>query len=146
MRWWFSMSFKSILLPYTIINFLFASLKLLTNFENVYWNPPQNFLLCDWSMFSSADLLLVSGKCTGINLSRAASGMIVQNHRLLPVSIFSVKIAAVGSLNRVPGRIFKFSKLFQRSKLKLLFWLLFLIFSSTRKQNTAETISAYILL
>ncbi len=38
--------------------FLFASLKLLPNFENAYGNPPQNFLLCDWSMFSSADLSL----------------------------------------------------------------------------------------
>ncbi len=34
MRWWFSRSFKSFSLPYTNINFLFASLKLLTNFEN----------------------------------------------------------------------------------------------------------------
>ncbi len=47
--------------PYTIINFLFASFKLLTDFENAYWNPPQNFLLCDWSMFSSADLSLAAG-------------------------------------------------------------------------------------
>ncbi len=33
---------------------LFASLKLLTNFENNYGNPPQNSLLYDWSMFSGA--------------------------------------------------------------------------------------------
>jgi hypothetical protein len=31
-------------------NFIFAILKLLTNFKNAYWNPSQNFLLCDWSM------------------------------------------------------------------------------------------------
>ncbi len=62
MRWWFLRSFKSFSLPYTIINFLFASLKILTNFENAYCNPPQNFLLCDWSMFSSADLSLAAGK------------------------------------------------------------------------------------
>ncbi len=37
-----------------------------------------------------------------------------------PVNIFSVKIAALGSLKRVTGRIFKISKRFQRSKLKLL--------------------------
>jgi hypothetical protein len=55
-------SFKSFSLPYTIINFLFASLKLLTNFKNAYWNPPKNFLLCNWSMCSSADLSLVAGK------------------------------------------------------------------------------------
>jgi hypothetical protein len=34
------------------------------------------------------------GKWTRINLSQAASGMILQNHRRLPVSIFIVKIAA----------------------------------------------------
>jgi hypothetical protein len=32
-----------------------------------------------------------------INLPQAASGMILKNHRRLPVSIFSVKIAALGS-------------------------------------------------
>ncbi len=54
--------FKSFPLPYTIINFYFDSFKVLTNFENAYWNPPQNSLLCDWSMFSSADLSLAAGK------------------------------------------------------------------------------------
>jgi hypothetical protein len=33
-----------------------------TNLENAYSNPPQNYLLCDWSMFSSADLSLAAGK------------------------------------------------------------------------------------
>ncbi len=60
--WWFSRSFKSSSLSFTIINLLFASLKLLTNFENAYWNPPQNSLLCDWLMFSSADLSVAAGK------------------------------------------------------------------------------------
>ncbi len=62
MRWWFSRSFKSFTLLYTMINFLFATLKLLPNFKNAFWNPPQNFLLCDWSIFSSADLSLAAGK------------------------------------------------------------------------------------
>ena len=57
-----SRSFKSFSVSYIIIIFLFASLKLLTNFENAYRNPPQNFLLCDWSMFPSADLSLAAGK------------------------------------------------------------------------------------
>ncbi len=65
-HWWFSRSLKSLSLPYTTINFLFASLKWLTNFENAYWNPPQNPLLCDWSMFPSAgpgaDPSLAAGK------------------------------------------------------------------------------------
>ncbi len=52
----------SLSLPYTITNFLFASLKLLTNFENAYWNPPRNSSLCDWSMFSSASLSFAAGK------------------------------------------------------------------------------------
>ncbi len=54
--------FQSFSLPYTMINFLFASLKLLTNFENSSWNPPRNSFFCDWSMFSCADLLLAGGK------------------------------------------------------------------------------------
>jgi hypothetical protein len=52
-------------------------------------------------------------------VSQAASGMILQNHRRLPVSTFSVKIVALRSLKRVTGRIFKISLLFQRSELKL---------------------------
>jgi hypothetical protein len=53
----------------------------------------------------------LQGKCARItcNLSQAASGMTLtlQNHRRLSVSIFSVNIAASGSM-----------KLFYRSKLK----------------------------
>jgi hypothetical protein len=49
-------------------------------------------------------------KCARINLSQAASGMIIQNHRQLPVNILSVIIAAFGSLKRVTGNIFKISK------------------------------------
>jgi hypothetical protein len=41
-------------------------------------------------MFSSADLSLAAGKM------QEASGMILQMHGRLPVSIFSVKIAALG--------------------------------------------------
>jgi hypothetical protein len=36
--------------------------------------------------------------------------MILQNHKRLPVNIFSVKIAALGSLKRLTGRILKISK------------------------------------
>jgi hypothetical protein len=49
-------------------------------------------------MFSSSDLSLAAGKMRKINLSQAASGI-----------IFSVQIAALGSLMRVTGRIFKMS-------------------------------------
>jgi hypothetical protein len=44
----------------------------------------------------------LQGKGARINLSKAASGMILQKH--------SVKIADLGSLKRVTGRIFKISK------------------------------------
>jgi hypothetical protein len=67
--------FRKLSLPNTIINFLFASLKLHNNFENAYWNPPQNYLLCDWLMFSTADLSLSAGKIARINLSLAAPSM-----------------------------------------------------------------------
>ncbi len=90
--------FQSFLLPYTINNFLFSSLKLLTNFENAYWNPPQNSLLCDWSMFSSADLSLAAGKMHKNLLITGGFSMILQNHRRLPVKISNVKVAALGSL------------------------------------------------
>jgi hypothetical protein len=59
-------------------------------------------------LFSSANLSLALGKCAGINFSQTASGMILQNHRLLPVSIFSIKIAS-DSLKRVTELIFKIS-------------------------------------
>ncbi len=65
-------------------------------------------------MFSSADLSLGAEKC-------AAFGIILQNHRRLPVSIFSVKIAALGSLKRVTGRIFKIVSNFKGASLNFEF-------------------------
>ncbi len=70
----------------------------------------QNSLFFDWSMFSSADLSLAAGKMRKNKLGC---------YRRLSVSIFSVKIAALGSLERVTRRIFKISKEFHSSKLKL---------------------------
>jgi hypothetical protein len=46
----------------------------------------------------------LQGKCARINMSQAASGIILQNHRQLPVGIFSAKLAALRS------RLFKISK------------------------------------
>jgi hypothetical protein len=57
-------------------------MKILTNFENAYRNPPQNSLRCDWSMFSSADLSLAAGKCVRINLSQAAFSIIYLFYRV----------------------------------------------------------------
>jgi hypothetical protein len=53
------------------------------------------------SFFVIGDLSLAAGR---INLSPAAFGIVLQNHKRLLVSIFSVKIAALGSLKRVTGR------------------------------------------
>jgi hypothetical protein len=63
----------------------------------------------------------LQGKCTRTNLSQAAYGMMLRNHRQLPECIFNVKIAALESLKKVTGRIFKISYYFKRSKLKLEF-------------------------
>jgi hypothetical protein len=71
-------------------DFHYASLKLLTYFENAYCNPPQNSLLCDlFSLVISCDLLCdwLQGKCARINLSKAASC----NH-------FQCQIVALGLL------------------------------------------------
>ncbi len=94
-------SFKSLSLPFTIINCLFASLKLLNNFENAYWT----LLRIPFFVIGRCSLLPIlhwlQGKCARINLLHTAAGMILQNHRRLPVSIFSFKIATLGSLNRL---------------------------------------------
>jgi hypothetical protein len=52
----------------------------------------------------------LQGKCARIIFSQAASGMILQNHSRLSVSILSVKIAAAWSLKLVTRRIFKIGK------------------------------------
>jgi hypothetical protein len=57
----------------------------------------------------------------------------------LPVSNFSVKIGAFGSLKRVTGRIFKIGTV---STLKEQAKILSLIFSSAKKKKVVKTISA----
>jgi hypothetical protein len=85
----FPRPFKSFTLYYTIIYFLFASLNLLTNFEML----SETLLRIPFSVTDRWSQVPTShwGKCGKIILSQAASGMILQNHRQLPVSIFSVK-------------------------------------------------------
>jgi hypothetical protein len=67
-------------------------------------------LRISFSVIGRCSLVLTShwlqGKCARIILSPAAFGIILQNHRRLPVS---VNIATLGSLKRVIGRIFKIS-------------------------------------
>ncbi len=101
---------------------LFTTLYSITYyFRNAYWT--ETLLKIAFSVIGRCPLVPTShwrqGKCARIYLSQAASGMILQNHRRLSVSIFSVKFIALGYLKGVTGRIFKISKLFQRSNLKL---------------------------
>jgi hypothetical protein len=88
MRCWFSRSFKSFSLPYTIINFLFPSLKLLTYFKML----TGTLLIIAFSVIGQCSPVStphwMQEKCARINLSLAASGMILQNQRRLPVCIF----------------------------------------------------------
>jgi hypothetical protein len=51
----------------------------------------------------------LQGKCAVIKFSQAAFGIILQNHRRLPESIFSAEIAASWSLKRVTEIFFKIS-------------------------------------
>jgi hypothetical protein len=88
MRRWFSRPLKNFSLPYTLINLFFASLKLLTNFENAS-KPSSKFpsLIGQCSLVPTSHWLQV--KCARNNLSQVASGRISQNRRwqFLPIAI-----------------------------------------------------------
>ncbi len=75
--------FKRFSLPYTIINFLFASLNSLTHFENAYWNPPQIpfSVIGQWSLELTSHCL--QGKFARINLSQTTYITILQNYMRL---------------------------------------------------------------
>ncbi len=102
---------QKIPLPYTIISLLFASLKLLTNFENSYWNPPQNSLLCDWSMLSSTDLslALAAGKMCKNQPVPCGYRYDFTESQAASFKHFQCPNHALGSLKQVTGRIFKIS-------------------------------------
>ena len=85
---------------YTIITFLFASLKLLNKFENANWNPPQSSLLCDWSMFSSADLSLALGKMRKNELVIDGFRSDFSESQSASCKHFSFKIAASSSTKK----------------------------------------------
>jgi hypothetical protein len=89
--------------------------------------------------FSVSPLLSVSEKRRPKNdlLQAAFRYMILQDHRRLPVCIFRVKIAAVGSLKRVTGRNFEISQEFHGRQAGENF------FSTTRKQTILKSISEY---
>jgi hypothetical protein len=107
MRWWFSRSFKSFCYPSHLLNFC----MLLWNYLLILKMLPETLLRILTSVIGLCSLVPTShwlqGKCARMNPSHPASGMTLQNHRRLLVNIFSVKIAALGSLKRVSVRIFK---------------------------------------
>jgi hypothetical protein len=111
---------------------LFSALKLLTNSEML----TENSRLCKWSMFSSVDPSLAERKCAKIYLSPAAYGMILQDHRQLPVCIFRNKIASLGSFKSVDGRAFKINKSFKKKTSQT-----FALFKQLSQKNV-KTISA----
>ncbi len=126
-RRWFSWSFISFWPLNTNINFLFL-LILKMHTETLLRIP---FSLIGWCFLVPTSHLL-QGKCARINLSQAASGMILQNHRRLPVSIFQCQ-------NRC-FRAFEagYRKYFKKEQAKSLS----LIFLSTKKQKNCKTIRA----
>jgi hypothetical protein len=67
-------------------------------------------LFCDWSIFFSLGPSLAAGKMRQMYGKQAAVGIILKNHRQLPVCISIIKVAALGSLTRVTESIFTISK------------------------------------
>ncbi len=78
MRWWFSRSFKSFPLPYSIITFLFTFWNCLLILKMLTEIVPR----ISFSVISRCSLVTTShwlqGKCASINLSPAAFGIILQ--------------------------------------------------------------------
>jgi hypothetical protein len=74
---------------------------------------PETLLRIQLSVIGRFSLVPTShwlqGKCARINLSQAAPGIILQNHRRPPVNSFSVKIAIEGPRSRLLEE-FEFSK------------------------------------
>jgi hypothetical protein len=113
----------------------------------------ETLLRIPFSVIGRCSLVPIShwllGKFARTNLSQAASGMNLQNHRWLPVCIFNVKIVALGSLKRITGRIFKSTySAITKEQAKTLS----LIFPSKNKQKIVKKIisacteSTYLLL
>jgi hypothetical protein len=93
----------------TIINLLFPFFEN-ANFDMLF----ETLLRIPFHVIGRCSLMPTSnwlqGKCALINPLLAVFGMVLQNRKWIPLSIFSVKIAALGSLKRLTGRIFKISK------------------------------------
>jgi hypothetical protein len=96
--------FNSFPIHYTIINFLFTSLNMIS----------ETLLKIIFSVigrcFTVPTFHWLQGKFARFNFSQAVSGMIFQNHRWVTVCFFIVKTAALGFLKRNNGSFFKISK------------------------------------
>ncbi len=101
---------KAFQYPIQLLSYYFF----LRNYSQILKMLAETLLTIPFSVIGRCSLVPTShwmqGKCARINLSLVAFSIVLQNHRRLPVSIFSVKITALGSLKRVTGRIFKISK------------------------------------
>ncbi len=145
MRWLFSSSFKKdfhcpiqILTFYLLLWYYYLILKMLPETSS-------EFLFLWFSLVPTSQSHWLQRKCARINLSQAASGMILQNNMRLPESIFSVKIAALGTFKWITGRILKISKLLQESQLKLWVWFFHQLRNINCKNFSACTESTYLL-
>ncbi len=99
MRWWFSRSSKSFSLPYAIINFLFASLRLLTNFKKCSLKPSSEFpSLWLVDVLKCQTLIGCKENAQELPCHRQLPAWFYRITERLPVIIFSVKIAALGFL------------------------------------------------
>jgi hypothetical protein len=121
---------------YPIKLLTFNLLLLLWNYLLILKMLTETLLRIPFSVISRRSLLPTShwlqGKWARIYLRYYF--WILQNHRRLHVSIFSVKIAALGSLKRVTGRIFKINKVISKEQAKT--------FQTSMKQKFLKTISA----
>jgi hypothetical protein len=91
---------------------LFASMKTLTNSQDC--SESRIIISIPASLSVSGVHPLLDARKIRVNVhtvSNAASGMIFQNCRQVPVSVFRVKISFFSEpLKRIPGRIFRISR------------------------------------
>jgi hypothetical protein len=95
---------------------LLASMKTLTNSQDcsgsrIIISIPASLSVIG-KFFLRVHPLLDAGKiCVNVHtVSKAASGMIFQNYKQVPVSVFRFKISSSEPLKRVPGRIFRIGR------------------------------------
>jgi hypothetical protein len=124
---------------------LLTSHLFLWNHLQILKMPTETLLRIPFSLIGRCSLVQTShwlqGKCARINLPQSASGMILQKHRRLLLSIyFQCQNRRFRVLKLVTGRVFKITKKIQRSKTKLWVW----FFLSTTRQKSKNYQRMYI--